>query len=296
MSKQRPFAGRSTMGFINIGRLFLALALLMGVGTATYWARGAGTVVAGLDASPEPGSAEEQLTLDDVVAVLRDAGLTVEVTDQTVTQDFFAVPATIVRVNGQDLQVFIYGSEDARKADSDQISEDGTQIGTSMITWVAKPHFVPAANVLTLFVSNDEDLAQQIADAIERLEPLDLASPVASPVAGVRTIDDVTAALRAAQLVVEVTDQTVTHEFFTVPARILRVNGQDLQVFVYPNEIARADDFSKIGPDGSMIGTTTIVDWVAPPHFAAAANIMTLLVSEDMDLAMAIEQAVATLS
>jgi hypothetical protein len=296
MQTPRSCLARPIPPFGRAWTLPIVLALFIGLGVGTGWTARDGDASAAGRPSRAVRTEPTLKSLDDVVATLRRAGLTVEVTDQTVTQPFFAVPATIVRVNGQDLQVFIYGSVAARRADSDQISPDGTQIGTSIISWVAQPHFVAAANVLTLFVSNDEALARQIAAAIKRLAPRERASPAAPPGAGVRTIDEVAAALRAAQLVVEVTDQTVTQPFFTVPARILRVNGQDLQVFVYPNEIARADDFAKIGPDGSMIGATTIVDWVAPPHFAAAANIMTLLVSDDMELAMAIEQAVATLS
>jgi hypothetical protein len=128
-----------------------------------------------------PGSAV--WTIDDVVRALQEQGLTVESTGQMVRHDFFTVPAMIIRVNGQDLQVLIYPSEAARTSDSEQISDDGAQVGTSMITWVAKPHFVAAGNVLTLFVSNDEVLARQIAAAVMTLAPSEISSPIASPAA-----------------------------------------------------------------------------------------------------------------
>ena len=244
-------------------------------------------------ATPEAAGGRT-LTLDDVVAALQAGGLAVEETDQTIEQPFFAVPARIVRVEGQDLQVFVYPSDEARTADSDQISPDGTQVGTAMVTWVAKPHFVAAANLLTLFVSDDEELAERIGAAVRSLDAGATASPVASPVAGVWTLADVVAALRAAGLIVESTDQTVTHDFFAVPATIIRANALDVQVFVYPGEAEREADSSTIGGNGYEIGTA-MVGWMEPPHFATAGNVMTLLVSNDADLAAAIEQALAAL-
>lgn len=148
------------------------------IGVAASDHAGTATPAASPAASPV---AAPTLTLDDVVAALTDAGLAVEATDQTVEQPFFTVSANIIRVEGQDLQVFVYASTAARSADSEQISADGTSVGTSMITWIAAPHFTTADNVLALFVSNDEALARRIADAISGVSAAKDATPVASP-------------------------------------------------------------------------------------------------------------------
>lgn len=160
-------------------RVLLTLGAIVGLTWVVAWSLG-GTADAGFAATPI-ASPSPTRTLSDVVAALERAGLAVEPTSQTLEQPFFAVPATIVRVEGQDLQVFVYASTAARTADSDQISADGTTVGTSMVMWVAKPHFTAAENVLTLFVSNDEALAKRIADAVADLAGPGRASPVASP-------------------------------------------------------------------------------------------------------------------
>jgi hypothetical protein len=106
-----------------------------------------------------------------VVSALRRTGLIVEETDQSVTHEFFSVPATIIRVNNLDLQVFIYPSVAEREADSSTIRGEGYEIGTSMVSWIETPHFATAGNVITLLVSNDADLAAAIEQALANLAP-----------------------------------------------------------------------------------------------------------------------------
>ncbi len=183
MSEHRTQTIHPGPALAGLRRVFVTLVALCGIVAIGAWLPRAGNVDAGFLASPEATPISASRTLDDVITALRTAGLAVEETDQTVQHDFFAVPATILRVDGQDLQVLIYPSEAARTADSDRISEHGTEIGTSMIMWIATPHFVAVGNVLTLFVSNDEGLAQRIAEAIAGLAPAVPASPVASPMA-----------------------------------------------------------------------------------------------------------------
>ncbi len=76
----------------------------------------------------------------DLVDALRPAGATIEPAEE-VEQAFFSVKGQKIKVNSAEIQVFEYPDEAARKADSDQISPDGTNIGTSMITWVDQPNF-----------------------------------------------------------------------------------------------------------------------------------------------------------
>lgn len=186
MFLQRRRAERWPKGLVPRRRAVTVLGLLAVLAAGLLWSAGGGPVRAGALASPvaSPADGTAVRTIEDVIAALRAAGLAVERTDQTVEQPFFAVPATILRVNGQDLQVFVYPTVAARTADSDQISADGTQIGTSMVSWIAKPHFTAVDNVLTLFVSNDEGLAQRIAAAVAGVGTPERASPVASPAGG----------------------------------------------------------------------------------------------------------------
>lgn len=90
----------------------------------------------------------------ELVDALRAAGATVE-SAGTVEQPFFSVAGQIIRVDGVDVQVFEYVDETAREAESEQISLDGTSVGTSMITWVAPPHFWARGRVIVLYVGTD---------------------------------------------------------------------------------------------------------------------------------------------
>lgn len=76
----------------------------------------------------------------ELVDALRAASATVEPAGE-VEQVFFSAKGQKIQINGIEVQVFEYSDEAARKAESDQISPDGTNIGTSMITWVDQPNF-----------------------------------------------------------------------------------------------------------------------------------------------------------
>ena len=95
--------------------------------------------------------------------------LTVEKTDQTILHPFFRVPGQLVRVNGQDLQVFVYPDVNSRKSDSARISADGTMIAGEVVEWPATPRFASTGNVLAVMLTNDSRLGGRVERAIGRL-------------------------------------------------------------------------------------------------------------------------------
>ena len=90
----------------------------------------------------------------ELVDALRAAGATVEPAEE-VEQVFFSVKGQKIKVNDAEIQVFEYSDEASRKADSDQISPDGTNIGTSMITWVDQPNFWAKGRVIVLYIGKE---------------------------------------------------------------------------------------------------------------------------------------------
>ena len=74
---------------------------------------------------------------------------------EEVEQVFFSVKGQKIKVNDAEIQVFEYSDEASRKADSDQISPDGTNIGTSMITWVDQPNFWAKGRVIVLYIGKE---------------------------------------------------------------------------------------------------------------------------------------------
>ena len=85
---------------------------------------------------------------------LRDAGAIIE-SNETIQQEFFTVEGRILKVNGTDVQVFEYKSADAMEAEAALVAPDGGEVGTSMMMWMATPHFFKAGSVLVLYVGDD---------------------------------------------------------------------------------------------------------------------------------------------
>ena len=90
----------------------------------------------------------------ELVDALRAAGATVEPIGE-IEQAFFSVKGQKIKVNGAEVQVFEYSDEPSRKAESDLISPDGTNIGTSMITWVDQPNFWAKGRLIVLYLGKD---------------------------------------------------------------------------------------------------------------------------------------------
>ena len=82
--------------------------------------------------------------------------------------------------------------------------------------------------------------------------------------------------LRAAGATVMPTG-TVTQPFFSVTGPVITVNGEQVQVYEYPNDDGASADAARISPDGGSVGNT-MVDWIAPPHFYRGGRLIVLYV------------------
>lgn len=85
---------------------------------------------------------------------LRATGATVSTTIE-VTQPFFSVGGIVVRVNGEDLQVFEYPDVASAKADADVISADANNIDGEEYAWIAPPHFYLSGNLMVLYIGDN---------------------------------------------------------------------------------------------------------------------------------------------
>ena len=88
-----------------------------------------------------------------------------------VSQPFFSVTGQVIEVNGEDVQVFEYSDEAAAEAEANLVSPDGSAIGTSMVSWIAPPHFYQAGKLIVLYVGESED----VMDALENVLGLQFA-------------------------------------------------------------------------------------------------------------------------
>lgn len=96
---------------------------------------------------------EAVINFNDLVGRLQANDANVE-TNGTVSQPFFTPEGQIIAVNGQDVQVFEYDSEAAANAEADLVSPDGSSVGTSMMSWMATPHFYKSGKLIVLYVGD----------------------------------------------------------------------------------------------------------------------------------------------
>ena len=93
---------------------------------------------------------------DILVESLQDAGAVVGPTGN-VDQPFFAPQGQVIAVDGQDVQVFEYTTAAGADSEADLVSADGSTVGTSMMTWIATPHFYKSGRLIALFVGDHSD-------------------------------------------------------------------------------------------------------------------------------------------
>ena len=93
------------------------------------------------------------------------AGQTVEIAGP-VDQPFFSVPGQIIVVNGEDVQVFEYPDSAAAEAEASRISPDASSVGTSMMSWVATPHFYALDRVIVLYVGDDQAVVNVLNEVL----------------------------------------------------------------------------------------------------------------------------------
>lgn len=105
--------------------------------------------------------------LKSLVAKLRSRRVTVKLGGR-VEQPFFSVPGRELNVDGNTIQVFEYKTAARAEADSRKISEDGSPIGTTMITWVGPPHFFKSGRLIVLYIGENTALINALGNALGR--------------------------------------------------------------------------------------------------------------------------------
>lgn len=124
---------------------------------------GAGPAAAAATALPEGRPA----TAQSVVRALRAAGSQARI-EQHLVQPFFPVPATILEVDGEGVQVFAFRDAQAARAEAARVSPDGRSIGSSHPFWVGPPHFYRRSNLVVLYLGEDPRLLARLERVLGR--------------------------------------------------------------------------------------------------------------------------------
>ena len=134
-------------------------------------------LLAACDKDPSPGvetPRASELTaartdLVDVASIeraLRNAGVDVSRDPTPIQQSFMSVRATRLVVDGADLQVYIYPSVSARRADTDRLDAAGVSPATVSVLWVAPPSLITFNNVALILLTADSGLRGRITAAL----------------------------------------------------------------------------------------------------------------------------------
>lgn len=119
----------------------------------------------GPQAGDTPESTGGEMDYAALAEALETGGAAVEAGEE-VEQPFFAVTGRIIRVNGQDVQVFEYEDADAADADAALVAPDGGSVGATMVAWIDAPHFFSAGRIIVLYVGSDADVLTALEAAL----------------------------------------------------------------------------------------------------------------------------------
>jgi hypothetical protein len=108
--------------------------------------------------SGQPASAStEQFGTSELIEALHTQGVDAKLGD-SIEQAFFSVTGHFVNFSEENVQVFEYESAEAMESDAALVDPDGGSIGTTMVTWVATPHFYKKGQVIVLYIGDNTEL------------------------------------------------------------------------------------------------------------------------------------------
>jgi len=109
----------------------------------------------------------EQMVSDyaSLVDNLKSTDASVEIRE-SISQPFFTPQGQVIKLNGEDLQVFEYVSEEESIKGAMQVSADGSSVGTTMITWIDNPHFYQSGKIVVLYVGNTPEVIEILTEVL----------------------------------------------------------------------------------------------------------------------------------
>lgn len=114
--------------------------------------------------SSRSGFAEDYKSL---IKKLRAGGAAVK-PGERVSQPFFSVAGRVLNVKGEQIQVFEYAKAETAGKESGQVSTDGSPVGTTMVNWIAPPHFYKSGRLIVLYIGENSNVIKALEKALGR--------------------------------------------------------------------------------------------------------------------------------
>ncbi|MBI2753011.1 MAG: hypothetical protein HYX46_05800 [Betaproteobacteria bacterium] len=87
---------------------------------------------------------------------------------EQVVQPFFSVKGRVIRVIGEDVQVFQYRNAAQSDAQAALISSDGMTIGSAKVHWLGPPHFFRIDRLIVLYIGQDDQVLRALEATLGR--------------------------------------------------------------------------------------------------------------------------------
>jgi membrane-associated protease RseP (regulator of RpoE activity) len=156
-----PFKITAGAGMRPVAAILLAILLLAGCGEDTP--RSAGELDT-LGGSPADELDVASMTFS-VYQLLRASGNQVEVKG-VARQPGFDAEGRVLSLNGEDLQVFEFSSDDDVAEAAAKVGADGTTIDNRSVSWSGTPHFYKSRRIITIYAGDNPQTTTLLEAAI----------------------------------------------------------------------------------------------------------------------------------
>ncbi|MBA3694275.1 MAG: hypothetical protein H0X15_03470 [Acidobacteria bacterium] len=102
-----------------------------------------------------------------LVKKLRAGGARVKRSEK-VSQPFFSVEGRILVINGEQVQIFEYKKTQTADTEVNRVSASGSPVDTTMVTWVAPPHFYHNGKLIVLYIGENSGVIKALENALGR--------------------------------------------------------------------------------------------------------------------------------
>jgi hypothetical protein len=108
-----------------------------------------------------PAADQRAMDRTRLISMLRAAGVPVE-RRGSAEQPFLPVNGVMLKVHGEDVQVFQFRDAAAADQQADAVSPDGSTVGTAKIHWIGSPHFYKKDRLLVLYVGEESKVLEAL--------------------------------------------------------------------------------------------------------------------------------------
>lgn len=102
---------------------------------------------------------------DSFVEKLLESGASVQ-TMGSINQPFLSGQGRIIRVNGEDLQVFEYANKGLAEGDIKIVTPDGCCFGTTNISWMGSPHLYQEDRLIVIYIGDNTSMRNLLGNML----------------------------------------------------------------------------------------------------------------------------------